>query len=178
MTWRGVAIIYAALVVLVSVAVTLEHRASPSAAVDLASPTQSLLGTDASALSAIVFARDGKKVRAVRETQRWRAVEPPGTSVSADLIEATVATLTAGQSAEMLTVAPEADLAAYGLDTPAATLEIAMQDGSQPPITVSIGGANPTRTAVYARRSDRPAIFLVGMNLRYYIDLIFDAAKG
>ncbi len=41
-----------------------------------------------------------------------------------------------------------------------------------------IGGRNPTRTAVYARRSDQPAIFLVGMNLSYYIDLIFDAAKS
>lgn len=45
------------------------------------------------------------------------------------------------------------------------------------PVTILIGARNPTRTAVYARRSDRNTIFLVGMNLSYYIDLIFDAAK-
>jgi hypothetical protein len=50
-------------------------------------------------------------------------------------------------------------------------------DASAKPVTVEIGARNPTRTAVYARRSDQPSIFLVGMNLSYYIDLIFDAAK-
>jgi hypothetical protein len=46
------------------------------------------------------------------------------------------------------------------------------------PISVQIGARNPTQTAVYARRGDEDAIFLVGMNLRYYIDLIFEAARA
>jgi hypothetical protein len=29
---------------------------------------------------------------------------------------------------------------------------------------------------VYARRGDRPTVYLVGLNLRYYIDLVFEAA--
>ena len=51
--------------------------------------------------------------------------------------------------------------------------------GVQPPrVRVFLGANNPTNTALYAMRDDRPAVFLVGLNLRYYVDLIFEAARA
>ena len=39
-----------------------------------------------------------------------------------------------------------------------------------------LGGRNPTKTALYAKRADAPAIYLIGLNLRYYSDLIVERA--
>lgn len=177
MTWRRVAIVYATLALLVAAIVVSERRRTEDAPPPPDAPMHSLLERDASAVAAVTFARAGRVVRAAKTAGRWRAVEPAGTQISPDLIEATIATLTAGQSAEML-VAEPVELAAYGLDAPSATVEVVLTDAPTRPITVVLGGRNPTRTAVYARRNDHPGVFLVGMNLSYYIDLIFDAAAG
>jgi len=40
---------------------------------------------------------------------------------------------------------------------------------------VTIGDANPTGTAVYAQRQGAPDVVLIGRNVRYYEDLIFQA---
>ncbi len=55
------------------------------------------------------------------------SIEPAGAEVAPDLIEATIATLTAGQAAEKLTAEPEHELQAYGLDVPSATVEVVDQ---------------------------------------------------
>jgi hypothetical protein len=178
MTWRRVGIVYATLAVLLAVIVVSERWPQADAPPPPDAPVHSLLERDAAAVAAVTFSRAGHFVRAARTDGRWRAVEPAGKPISPDLIEATIATLTAGQAAEMLVAEPTSELAAYGLDAPSATVEVVLGDAPDRPITVMIGGRNPTRTAVYARRSDRPGIFLVGMNLSYYIDLIFAAATG
>ena len=40
---------------------------------------------------------------------------------------------------------------------------------------MTIGETNPTGTAVYARRGGNPVVVLIGRNVRYYEDLIFQA---
>jgi hypothetical protein len=177
MSWRRVAVIYVVLAVLASYLIIFERTEGPSEQVDPGSAASSLLGVDASSVTSVTFRKEGKIVRAIREDGRWRAVEPPGSQVSPDLFEATIATLTAGQASERLSREPENALAAYGLDAPSATLEVVTSDAPGRPITVLIGARNTTRTAVYARRSDQTSVFLVGMNLSYYIDLIFDAVQ-
>ncbi len=177
MSWRRVALIYAVLVVLGGYVLLVDRGAVPTGP-EPVTAGPSLLDADASAVTAVTFRKAGRTVRATREQGRWQAVEPAGAHVSPDLIAATVATLTAGQGAEKLAPEPEHDLAAYGLDVPSATVEVVIGAPSSPPVTVVLGSHNPTRTAVYARRTDQGTIFLVGMNLSYYIDLIFDAAAA
>lgn len=176
MSWRRVAVIYAVLAMLAGWIAILDRTPPPAATDAPATPGPSLLDVDAAAVSGITLRRDAAVVRAVREQGQWRILEPAGAQIPPDLLEATIATLTKGQSSEALETGPQQDLAAYGLETPSASLEIAVAGGSTA-VTVTVGGRNPTRTAVYARRSDRAAIYLVGMNLSYYIDLVFDAAK-
>jgi hypothetical protein len=176
MSWRRVGVIYALLAVLAVWVFGLDGGAPVAVAPNEPPPPgASILDTSAATVTAITLRKDGKVVRAHRTDTRWATAQPPGATVPPDLYEAMVATLTAGQEAEQLTHDSESALAAYGLASPVATVEVALRDVPQP-ITVSIGDSNPTRTAVYARRGDRPTVYLVGMNLRYYIDLVFEAA--
>ena len=46
------------------------------------------------------------------------------------------------------------------------------------PIGITIGGTNPTGTAVYARRRGTPDVVLIGRNVRDYEDLIFQALSA
>ena len=179
MSWTRVAVIYGVLAVLVGYLALFEW-ASPELPATLEPPTPaaSLLGTDAGAVRAITFTKDGRSVQASRETGRWRAIEPLGARVPPDLFDAAIAALTAGQASEKLAHETEHRLADYGLASPAATIALVSGEGPSRPISVLIGARNPTQTAVYARRTDENAIYLVGMNLRYYIDLIFDAANA
>jgi hypothetical protein len=177
-TWTRVAVIYAVLAVLVGYLSLVDGPANEETAVTLEPPTPSasLLGTEADAVRVMTFQKDGRLIRASRDSGRWRPIEPMGARIPPDLFDAAIAALTAGQASEKISAESGHRLADYGLESPAATIELVVGDVPNRPITVLIGARNPTQTAVYARRSDEDAIYLVGMNLRYYIDLIFDAA--
>ena len=177
MRWRQVAVVYGVLALLAAwVFLLAGDTPNPEAPVE-PPPAASILDVDAATVTALTIRKNGSVVRASRTDERWSTTEPSDAKVPPDLFAAMVATLTAGQPAEELSHEPESALAAYGLASPVATLEVTLRDGAAP-ITVAIGDQNPTRTAVYARRGDRPTIYLVGMNLRYYIDLVFEAAGG
>jgi hypothetical protein len=176
MSWGRVAVIYTVLAVLAVWVFALDPGAPVAERPDAPPPAAaSILDTDAATVTALTIRKDGKVVQANRTDTRWATAQPPGATVPPDLYEAMVATLTAGQAAEELGHEPDSAWATYGLATPVATLDVALRGASQP-VTVYIGDENPTRTAVYARRNDRPTVYLVGLNLRYYIDLVFEAA--
>ncbi len=72
------------------------------------------------------------------------------------------------------------DLAAVGLDRPAARLGLALDGGER--LTLLVGGPNPARTGVYAAVEGVPAIFLAPSSLgaelakRPYVDELRDRA--
>lgn len=179
MTWRRVGLIYLVLGALSLAFVTLEGTSSapPPPAVRPAAE-QSLLGTATEAVIAVTFHRGGVVVRAERDGGRWRVVEPGGAGVASDLIAAAVATLTAGQVAEVMREGRDLDLAAFGLAEPSSEIDVEVGDGTRRRVRVLLGARNPTKTAVYARRDDRAAVYLVGLNVRYYEDLIFEGASA
>lgn len=178
MRWWKVVSIWTVFALLATVAVLLERGAPDLHQGGGAAPPvgPSLLEADAVSVTALTLHQEGQVVRLRRRGGVWETLEPAGVRVSPDLVDATVATLTTGQAAERLDSEAEHDLAAYGLDVPTATLDVAIDSPSTSSITVMLGARNPTRTAIYARRSDRAAIYLVDMNLRYYMDLILEAA--
>jgi hypothetical protein len=176
-TWRGVAGVYAVLGLLAAYVFLLDRREPPPSTSGPPPAERSLLGTDAGSVTAIAFRRDGASVRAVREDAGWRIAEPANAPVPPDLIAAAVGTLTAGQLSDVL-LESQADLASFGLTSPAATIDVTLGPPSPERVEVLLGGRNPTRTAVYAKRADRAAVFLVGLNVLYYTELIFDAASG
>ena len=102
----------------------------------------------------------------------WVVVEPKGGIVPSDLIAAFANALASSQ--EIARIADRADDAGqYGLDERASRIEVVPANGDA--VVVILGGTNPTGTAVYARRDAAPEVVLVGRNIRYYEDLIFQA---
>jgi hypothetical protein len=61
-------------------------------------------------------------------------------------------------------------LADFGLATPSARLSFGRPGGA--PVTLLLGSANPAETGVYGRLEGNPQIILLGLNVRYYIDLV------
>lgn len=179
MTWRKVAAIWVAFAALGILVLLLDHVASGPSEGQPGSPVgPSLLEAEGGSVTTITFRHNESIVRLARRDGTWQTMEPPGVRISPDLVEATIATLTTGQAAERLADHSDQGLDVYGLDQPTATLEIALGPPPALPVIVTLGARNPTQTAVYARRSDRPTVYLVGLNLRYYIDLVFEAASG
>ena len=119
--------------------------------------------------------RGGRTVVSRREGAGWTILEPAGAPIAPDLIAAFANAL--ADATEIARVGgAEADADTYGLGQQAARVEVVCTSGD--PIEVTIGGPNPTGTAVYARRRGTPDVVLIGRNVRYYEDLIFQALSA
>ena len=180
MSWRAVGVIYAVFALLVAFVLRFEREPAVEPPTPDAAPARSLLGVEPSAVRAVTFLRGGARVRAERGDGRWRVVEPAGAAVPSDLVDAAVATLTAGQVSEVVADDTRgAGLSAFGLGTPSSTIVVTTEgEGGSREVTVLFGDPNPTRTAVYARLAGGPRAYVVGLNVRYYEDLIFEAAAS
>lgn len=128
------------------------------------------LAIEPSVVREIRLVRDGRSVVMRRAPAGWAVVEPADTDIAPDLVAAFMNALM--ETEEIAQVAgAEADPHVYGLDERAGRVEIVADRST--PLEVRIGGENPTGTAVYAQRSGSADIVLIGRNVRYYEDLIF-----
>lgn len=170
MRWGRVILCYAVLAGLAAEYWLIERRSDPR--VETAPARPRFLPVRPGEARELRLSREGRIVVSRRQGSAWAVVEPAGSSIPPDLISAFANAL--GEAEEIAHVAgAEADAEAYGLDARATRVEITGESGE--PVVVSIGGANPTGTAVYARRAASPDVVLIGRNIRYYEDLIFQA---
>jgi uncharacterized protein DUF4340 len=118
------------------------------------------------------LSRGGRTVVSRREQGGWVLIEPAGASVPPDLIGAFTNAL--AEADVIARVGTESDAALdFGFDGEATRVEVRGDSGE--PVVLTIGGENPTGTAVYARRQGATDVVLIGRNIRYYEDLIFQA---
>ncbi len=123
-------------------------------------------------IQALQVQRGDTLVRCRRIDGRWKVTEPAAGNVPADLIAGLITNLT--QLPDVEVVSEKADnLAEFGLDAPISQVVLTPAAGS--PITVRLGSRNPSGTAVYAQRSTSDRVYLIGLNARYYEDLLFEA---
>jgi hypothetical protein len=101
-------------------------------------------------------------------------IEPPGAQVTSALVTSFVENLTIEKEVQIIEEAA-GNLSPYGLDRPHATVVIKGKDDNVV-ATVFIGDPNPTASAVYARKENSPQVVLLGSSVRYYEELIFEAA--
>lgn len=125
------------------------------------------------AITAVLLEARGQRVQATRAAEGWEVTDPPAAGIPADLVAALV-------SAVLETPAEPiafdgVDLAEFGLDQPSARMTFDRAGSS--PVTVTIGTANPAETGVYGRVEGSDQILLLGLNVRYYIDLVLRAAS-
>ena len=128
--------------------------------------------TPALGIESVRIDADGRTVRATRSDERWTVVEPATAHVPSDLISALVSAVL--ETAAQPVVGTGDQLVDFGLDAPSTRLVFDRADG--PPVTVSIGNTNPTETGIYARLEGNPQVILLGLNVRYYVDLVLKAA--
>jgi hypothetical protein len=54
----------------------------------------------------------------------------------------------------------------FGLAVPTSEIVVTLGGETETRVRVLLGASNPTKTALYAKRADRPGVYLVGANLR------------
>ena len=119
----------------------------------------------------LVVRRPEGKVVCRRGEAGWKIVEPAFTRpVPSDLIAGLVDSLERSRRARLVAESA-ADLSPYGLDMPRSTL-VVVAEGEKRPATIFLGDRNPALTAVYARLEGRPEVFLLGLTVRYYEELL------
>jgi hypothetical protein len=111
----------------------------------------------------LLFRRDG---------QYWTVVEPAGVEVSSDLLTSFVEELTPTKEVTIIDSAPQ-DTVPFGLNPPNTTIVIKNNTGKDI-ATVSLGGQNPTSSAIYARIEPSPQVYLLGYSVAYYAQLVFE----
>jgi hypothetical protein len=126
---------------------------------------------DRATISEVALQHGDRRVVARRDGDGWVVEEPAGADIPPDLVRAFGG---AGHDAdEIQRLGKDQPPAAFGLDDAATRVEIRPSGG--PPETLWLGNANPSGTAVYARRLGDDDVILVGRAVRLYEDLIFQA---
>jgi len=172
LTWRRAAIYWGGFLVLAAYYFTALHEGGgPTAAHLVRAP---FLDLPADEIAAVEVRRGDRAVRCRRAQDRWQVVEPLNGVVPSDLIAALVANLTQLPDVEVV-AEHAADLAQFGLAPAQSEITLTRTPGK--PISVRVGAVNPAGTAVYAQRSDGDRVFLIGMNVRYYEDLLFQTVQ-
>jgi Domain of unknown function (DUF4340) len=120
----------------------------------------------------VLLKRNNLTIVCRREGQRWTVAEPAGLSVSSDLVTSLVENLTPTKEVVIIDANPK-ETAPYGLDNPTTTVVVKDKTGKEI-ATVSLGGLNPTSSAVYVRKDPSPQVYLLGQGVSYYAQLVFE----
>lgn len=172
MSWRGTITYWLLAAVLGGYYLVIERRPEPRSEMQLS--RRKVLDVFGEDIAAVTLHREGKSIRCERREKRWEIVKPAGAKVPSDLIAALVENITEKQEAEEIAVAPSADdLQAFGLGDASPTLEVELGGGKK--VSVKFGSRNPTQTALYAETSVSPHVLLIGVNIQYYVDLLYEA---
>lgn len=176
MTWRRITVYYLLSIILGGYYFVFEWRPGGEKPRANARPVQQsrFLPIAQSDVHELVLQNSTTRVHFRRNGEVWEVVEPVGAKVTSALVSSLLENLTAEK--EVQTVEQSAtNLAPYGLAQPFVTLEI---KGATNNIlaTVLVGDRNPTASAVYARKESSPQVVLLGYSIRYYSELIGEAA--
>jgi len=176
MTWRRIAVYYALSIILGGYYFAFEWRPNPDQRVlGVRPPVQGrFLPLDHKDIHEFVLRRQNEIIHCRRNGETWETLEPQGAQITSAIVTSLIENLT--QEKEIQVVEQSAtDLKPYGLTRAYATLELKGEKGNLL-ATVAIGDYNPTKSAVYASKDNSQQVVVLGSNVRYYEELIFEAA--
>ncbi|HUO05596.1 MAG TPA: DUF4340 domain-containing protein [Candidatus Binataceae bacterium] len=129
-------------------------------------------------IDAISISRSGESLRFHKSAdgKLYEVSSPPGKFIPEDLMDAVVQLLIGAKSVEVV-AENSSDLSQFGLDHPNSELDIEAS-GQATPIKIIFGDENPTRTAIYAQIEGNPKVYLLGKDIEYYRDLMFEWIEG
>jgi hypothetical protein len=133
---------------------------------------------DVDSVSSVTMKRgnDTVKFESTADGRLYKVVTPPGAFVPQDLMKAITSLLIKSNEVDIISENTE-DLTQYGLDHPSGQMELETP-GKPQSIKLVFGNDNPTRTAIYARVEGSKKVFLLGLDLKYYQDLMFEWVHG
>lgn len=173
MSWRRVLIYWACFLALGGYYVLVLREPSPPTPEHLT--RAAFLSMAENEIQALEVRRGTNVIRCRRIDGRWQVVEPVGAAVPSDLLAALVSNLTQLPDVEVVDEGT-GDITQFGLDPPVSQMILTL--GGRKAVTVRFGSANPAGTAIYAQRDDGHRVYLIGLNVRYYEDLVFQAAPA
>jgi Domain of unknown function (DUF4340) len=124
----------------------------------------------------IITGTERLSFRKTGDGKLYQLVEPSGKFIPQDLMNAMVQLLLGQKSVEVIAENSQ-DVAQFGLDHPRSEMTIEAP-GKPQPVKIAFGTENPTHTAVYAQIEGVPKVFLLGRNLEYYQQLMFQWVEG
>ncbi len=174
MGWRQVLVLWAAFLGLLAQWTFVERQRAPLEE-RRQPPRPRFLELRSADVAALRIERRGQRLVARHEGEVWQVVEPAGARVPSDLVAAFLEALAAAEEIDQVAATTE-EAASFGFGDEAVRVEL--ERPGQPTIVVLLGAENPTGTAVYARQGSLPRIVLIGRNVRYYQELLFDGLPG
>ena len=114
---------------------------------------------DTAEVTALDLKRPDGAVKAVREGDAWQLVAPVKARGDRGPVEETITTVLTAKMDREIEAAPKS-LADFGLDAPAAEVDLTLKDGKH--LVLLLGAKSPTGVWVYAKERDKPNVFVVG----------------
>jgi hypothetical protein len=176
MTWRRIALYYTLSIILGSYYFLVEWRPGSEEPIRNARPAQQsrFLPIARNDIHELALRDSHAGIRFRRNGDTWSVVEPANANVTSTLVTSLVENLTVEKEVQIVEQSAS-DFASYGLAQPFLSLTIKGPTDNLL-ATILIGDRNPTQSAVYARKDDSKQVVLLGYSVRYYAELIFEAA--
>jgi hypothetical protein len=173
MSWLRIAIYYAVAALLTAhlAGVTAERTAATETKTEAKLP---FLEAVPERIDRVRVEQDDLVVQFERRDGRWIVTDPEGLAPPGDVVDALLETLTSLPAIEIVADGIEHE-GQFGLVPPRARIRVE-QEGTLVS-TIVLGELSPTRTAVYAKKSGKDEVALIGLNSRYYLDLVFENVK-
>jgi len=170
MSWRRIAAMYGLSLVLGLYIYAVEGRRAGEVEIDkvAALPIVPMLS---SRVTTLAIRWENAAIRLQREGENWEVLQPVGANVPSDLVSAVLDTLTTIAPIEVIS-GDDIDADEFGLAHPLARLRI--EGDRDEPFEVSLGGTNPTRTAIYAATAEDDNVYLIGLAASYYVQLLYE----
>ncbi len=108
----------------------------------------------------VTIKRRGETIRLKRLADGWEMLEPVKARADRGAVDEVVTSLATLRSDREIDPNP-AKLSDFGLEPPAAEVTLEVKNGKAP-LTLAVGGKNPTGVWVYAREGSKPAVVALG----------------
>jgi hypothetical protein len=124
---------------------------------------------DAAAIERVEVRRGDRTVVLRQKDGAWTVVAPTDRVIPPGLVQALVTQLVDSGHGERIAEAP--DDPAFGFASPTARIDVQLRGGGN--LSLALGARTPAGTAVYALEEHDGRVVTVGLNLLYYVDLLF-----
>jgi len=158
MRWQTTAVLAVILAILGAFYYVYEIRLGPDREQKAARHGR-VFAADPKDATSVTIKREADTVQLTREGEGWQMLAPVKARADRGTVDEVLTNLLTAKMDREVASAP-ASLADFGLQTPAAEVDVTLKDGKH--AVLLLGAKNPTGVWVYAREKDKTPVFLLG----------------